>query len=166
MARMRTLVRLGVIGACGVLPAGAVAATARSARAPQSGAWKIEQLQGADDLAGSFTMHGTRITRFHGSIATGAETTCGTGDVALGQALTRFEAKGMNDEGGRYDEWAVGRNAPDADPVIQPIKVKVVHKGRTVSGSVWLVWRSSTLGNGELYYDRGQCDLQFLLKRS
>jgi hypothetical protein len=145
------------IGAAGLLSAPAVAASAAAAgttAAPPSGTYRL-----SGDLKGSFQVKGTRITHFHATLTKTAETPCGTGTIAAAQALTAIHATGTDPEGSHYAFWAVGRNEPSADPVIQPTRAKFDRNGKTITGSIDFGMQRH--GAGNIYYDHAGCDLQF-----
>jgi hypothetical protein len=160
------LVRAVVFSVLVAVPAGAVAAqVAREAvAAPKAGTWKtVKDGYGYADVAGTFTVTKSGyVTKLRGTMTSDAETACGTGTVAVPKAQKMFDAKGMDSEGGSYNEWVVGINDPSADPVIQPKKVTVTVDGKSVAGKLDIVFpHGAGDGAGDIEYDHGNCDLQF-----
>jgi hypothetical protein len=152
----------------------AAAVTLSSVRAakvvpPDSGAWRVS----GTDLKGALTVTAKHAfeTGFHGKIGPDAETACGTGSVSV---LGKHKIIHISGEGefGPYNLWGVGRNAPNSDPVIQPIKVTVNHNGHHGAGRLVMSFLNarghSKAGNaaGELFYKNGTCDLQFDINKA
>jgi hypothetical protein len=177
--RRRYLVRFAVLVTLAALPAGALAATPAAKLAktnqpaePKGGAWKIVTNGYVEQLSGSFTVTSQHyVTAFTGTIASGAETACGTGTVTVVGKQKIIDAKGTDPEGDAYNEYAVGRNDPSADPTIQPVKVTVNDAGTTIPGKLTLVFASAAarkaggISGGELDYDAGACELAFGAKQ-
>ena len=137
--------------------------------APVAGAWQI-----TGDLVGTFTIAAKHhVTAFQGTVGSSAESACGTGMVAVAGTQTIFDAKGTDPEGKKYSEWVVGKNEPNADPVIQPIKVTLTVAGQTTKGSLYLVFstaaelKQGSPSSGEIIFTGtlggapAPCDLQF-----
>jgi hypothetical protein len=173
------LTRAAILLALAALPTGALAATpvAKPAKAkppaqPKTGAWQIITDGYVEQLSGSFTVNSKRyVTAFTGTIQSGAETACGTGTIKVIGKQKIIDAKGIDPEGSAYNEYAVGKNDPSADPTIQPIKVTVNDAGKTIPGKLAIVFASAAarkegaISGGELYYDAGACELAFGAKQ-
>jgi hypothetical protein len=136
---------------------------------PDAGTWHVT----GDELTGSFRVSSNRheASHFRATIGPQGETSCGSGKVSVIGRLRIFDAKGMDPEGDRYSEWAVGRNVPTADPVIQNIKVTVVHGGHRHKGHFEMVFvgrrgHSKTEDAGGQVTYGGDCDLQFTMRKS
>jgi hypothetical protein len=144
------------------------ASIARAPAAPRAGIWRIASGgRGDDDFAGGFTISSDRaVWRLRGTIEPQAPAACGNGVVTVGGALRIFDAIGMTPQGSRYSEWVVGRNVPSADPVIQPERVQLTVAGRVTPGSLDIVFSAARdASGGDIYYDAGNCDLNFLVRR-
>jgi hypothetical protein len=145
-----------------------VAAVASAPAPPRAGLWRIASGGPNDDnLAGAFTINrGHTVSRLSGRIQSQAPAACGTGTVTVDGSMRIFDATGMTPQGHRYSEWVVGRNVPSADPVIQPQRVQLTVAGRRVAGSLAIVFASiREESGGDIYYDGGNCDLNFLVGR-
>lgn len=135
---------------------------------PRSGVWTMSSGGAKDDeLVGTFTISSTRVvSKLHGTIRVDAPRACGSGTVTVLGSERIIDATGINPEGKRYSQWVVGVNAPGADPVIRPTRVQLIVGRRSVQGSLDIVF-SSLHGEsvGDIYYDAGNCDLNFLVQR-
>ncbi|MGO9901179.1 MAG: hypothetical protein ACLP0J_16135 [Solirubrobacteraceae bacterium] len=169
--RDRALLRAWLITGLVLIPASAVAVPraelARAPSPPQAGAWRISS-GGLDDdnLLGSFTIGANRyLSGLHGTIQSDAETACGTGTVTVAGKHKIIDASGINPEGNAYSDWVVGRNQQNADPVIQPTRVRLIVGSEHIAGSLDLVF-SNTRGQsaGDIYYYGGNCDLNFVVE--
>jgi hypothetical protein len=101
-------------------------------------------------------------------LGTDADTVCGAaGDTfEIAQKQKIFDAKGDLEFGGTYNEWAVGRNDPNADPVIQPRIVTLTINGKKRKADYWMVFQHGTKGNGEITFAHQDCQLDFGFKKS
>jgi hypothetical protein len=177
--RRRSLVRVAVFITLAAIPASALAATPAATLAktkppaePKAGSWQIVTNGYVEQLSGSFTVTSQHyVTAFVGTIASGAETACGTGTIKVIGKQKIIDARGTDPEGGAYNEYAVGRNDPSADPTIQPIQVTVNDAGKTIPGKLTIVFASAAarkaggISGGELDYDAGACELAFGAKQ-
>jgi hypothetical protein len=125
------------------------------------------------ELSGSFRVtpshHG--VTHFKTRIGPDAETACGTGTVTVLGKHKVFDAKGTDPDGDHYSVWAVGKNRPDDDPVIQPIKVTLKLDGHRRKGHLEMAFvgarghsKNGDAG-GQIVYGSG-CDLQFTMRKN
>ena len=179
MRRRHLVVRAAALLTLGALPAGALAATPAAKLAetkppaqPKIGSWHIVTNGYVEQLNGSFTVNSKHyVTAFTGTIQSGADTACGTGTINVIGKQRIIDAKGTDPEGGEYNEYAVGKNDPSADPTIQPIKVTVNDAGKTIQGKLAIVFASAAarkaggMSGGELYYDGGACELAYGAKQ-
>ena len=107
---------------------------------PALGIWRSQKLgndsiQGAE-LTGSFTVTaGEYVTDLHGTLTANAETSCGTGTIKVPGKIKIIHGSG-SDEYGNYNLYAVGVINVDADPIVQPDRVTLLHNGKKVTGSV------------------------------
>jgi hypothetical protein len=132
---------------------------------PALGIWRSQKLgndsiQGAE-LTGSFTVTaGEYVTDLHGTLTASAETSCGTGTIKVPGKIKIIHGAG-SDEYGNYNLYAVGVINADADPIVQPDRVSLLHNGKKVTGSLQLsfVWppQKGTSTGGEINY--GDCSL-------
>jgi hypothetical protein len=133
---------------------------------PAPGIWKSEKLgsgpgQGAE-MTGTFTVAAAGyVTALHGTITSFAETSCGTGSIAVPGKLKIIHGTG-EDSYGAYNLYAAGVINADADPIVQPERLVLLHKGKRVTGSVEVsfVWppQKGTSTGAEINY--GSCSLQ------
>ena len=151
MLKRRTLLSIAAAGAVALVPATAVAATAMARGQPKSGTYGVK-----GDLKGSVKIHGTQITGFHGTLTKTAELPCGTGTISVLGTLKLVHFTGQRAEGS-YNFWGIGHNQPSAD-FVQPVRVKIDHNGKAVSGSLDL--RIGRRGAGDIYYNHNTCDLE------
>ncbi len=144
------------------------ASSAGAPPVPHAGMWRIAS-GGPDDneFVGSFVIGSDRVVlALRGTIERQAPTACGTGVVTVGGSLRIFDAIGLTPQGRRYSEWVVGRNVPTADPVIQPQRVQLIVAGRSTAGSIEIVFSAvRDASGGDIFYDGGNCDLNFLVRR-
>jgi hypothetical protein len=172
MTRRRGFGRAVVVAALVSIPATAVAAQgARVATAPappQAGLWKtISAGYNHTEFTATFTVTKNHyLTGLHGTLTSEAETACGPGTAVTVTGRQRiFDAKGVDAEGA-YNEYAVGKNEPGADPVIQPINVELTHNGQPITGKLYIVFpEHGSLGGGAIEYLNGNCDIQFAIKK-
>jgi len=135
---------------------------------PALGIWKSQKLgndsiQG-NELIGSFTVTaGEYVTNLHGTLTASAETSCGTGTIKVPGKIKIIHGAG-SDEYGNYNLYAVGVINPDADPIVQPDRLALLHNGKKLTGSVQLtfVWppQKGTRTGGEIDY--GSCSLELV----
>ena len=135
---------------------------------PRPGAWAIAS-GGTDDnnLSGSFTVGaGPLVSGLRGRIQRHAGPACARGTVAMIGTQRIFDAIGIDPQRSPYSEWVVGRNEPGTDPVIQPSPAQLLVAGRHVTGWIEIVFSSVRAeSGGDIYYDAGNCDLNFLIRR-
>ena len=115
-------------------------------------------------MTGSFTVTaGEYVTDLHGTLTASAETSCGTGTIKVPGEIKIIHGAG-SDEYGNYNLYAVGVINPDADPIVQPDRLALLHNGKKLTGSVQLtfVWppQKGTSTGGEISY--GSCSLELV----
>ncbi|HEX3906449.1 MAG TPA: hypothetical protein VHW92_00805 [Mycobacteriales bacterium] len=161
-----------VVAALGLAPvaasAGVSAEHAKHPAPPESGKWRV-----TGGLTGSMrvTHQHAAVSHLKARIAPTAETACGTGTVTVVGKHKIIHAKG-DSEFGTYNLWAVGKNEPDADPVIQPEKVTVIQNGHHRKGTFYISFAGAkghtkaADSGGAIDYHGGNCELQFEVHKS
>jgi hypothetical protein len=117
-------------------------------------------------MTGSFTViAGEFVTNLHGKLTNSVETSCGTGTIAVPGKIKIIHGTG-EDSYGPFDLYAAGTINTTRDPIVQPLRMVVIHNGKRVTGSVELsfVWppKKGYLTGGEINYGNCSVSLAFL----
>ena len=177
VARSVVVLTCVVAGLCVALMPGLAGAASASHTpvAPEPGKWVFYNSSSGfgPELIGSMVVSSGHkyVKHFSGTLGSGADSACGTGKLRVVGKLKIIDAKGENELGNHYNEWAVGRNTPSKDPAISPEKVTLVHAGKRIKGHIYLVFEGRKGvtkkydSGGEVTYAGGNCDLSFEVKK-
>lgn len=117
-------------------------------------------------MIGSFTViSGEYVTNLHGKLTNNVESSCGTGTITVPGKIKIIHGTGQ-DSYGPFNLYAAGTINPSRDPIVQPLRMVVIHNGKRVTGSVELsfVWppKKGYLTGGEIDYGACSVSLAFL----
>lgn len=174
----RALPVIAALAIAALLPSAAFAsqnvASKKTPKPPVVGHWKVNHTATTDVEAagGGFTVthRHADVTKLSVKIGPDAETACGSGTINVIGKHRVFDAKGMS-EFGSYNEWVVGENEPNDDPVIQPEKVTLGRAGKHFHGRLDIVFskpRGGVTSGGDIVFNTkkfGGCDLSFGIKK-
>jgi len=152
---------VGAVVCLAIIPVASAAGLAP----PAPGAWKLHNINvGAPEVkSGSFTVTPTQyVTGFHLTLGSGIESTCGTANITvkvLGeQHLVRDP---LSDLGNPSNEYGIS----PANNVTEPVNVTVTVSGKRQAGQLEIAFGPGIVGGpktgGDLYYNKGNCDVGF-----
>jgi hypothetical protein len=175
----RTLAVIAALAIAALIPSAALAsqgvASKKPPKPPAVGHWTVNHTATTvvEAAGGGFTVthRHADVTKLSVKIGPGAETASGIGTISVIGKHRLYDAKGTS-EFGSYNEWVVGRNEPNDDPVIQPEKVTLGRAGKHFHGRLDIVFskpRGGVTSGGDIVFNTkkfGGCDLSFGIKKS
>jgi hypothetical protein len=116
---------------------------------------------------GSFTITSHQfVAGFHLTLGPGAESPCGTGKITVTvSGQQRLIWNPLSDLGNPSNEYAIS----SPTDVINPVNVTVSVNGKRQAGQLEIAFGPGTKGGahtgGDLYYNAGNCDIGFGVKK-